>query len=102
MIISLKDITGKETDRIEFLNCLLLNFEKVYSEFLQGRFPDILERWKFKSSIINQKIKVTDHDNIFTGIVKEITPEGYLIVSTDNGICQVNSGDINYLKDVDR
>lgn len=102
LVISLKEITGKEIDRIEFLNCLLLHFEKVYSEFLQGGFPDILNRWTIKSSIINQKIKVTEYDTIFTGIVKEITPEGNLIVLTDNGTRQVNSGDINYLKGTDR
>jgi len=98
-VISLKDITGNSTDRIEFLNSFLFHFEKNYSEFLLGLFPGILDRWITKSSIINQRIKITNHNDIFTGIVNDITPDGNLIVQTDNGICQINSGDINYLKD---
>lgn len=96
-VISLKEITGSEIDRIQFLKTLLFHFEKRYSDFLQGFFPGILERWIEKSSIRNQRIKVTNHKEIFTGIVSEITPDGNLMVQTDDGIRQVNSGDINFL-----
>lgn len=98
-MISLKEITGTEIYRAEFLKIFLQNFETNYLYFLQGNFLDILEKWKIKSAIINQKIKVTNYDDFFTGIVSDVTPDGNLIVQTDNGIRQVNSGDINYLKD---
>lgn len=96
-LISLKEITGHKVDRIEFLTLFLHNFEKSYSDFLKGRFPEILDIWIQKSAIINQKIKVTNHNEVYTGIVSSITPDGNLIVNTDEGIRQVNSGDINYL-----
>ena len=96
-VISLKEITGSEIDRIVFLNSFLLHFEKKYSDFLQGRFSEILGSWIEKSSIINQRIKVTNYDEIFTGLVIGITPDGNLTVQTDDGIRLVNSGDINYL-----
>ncbi len=96
--ISLKDITGNEINRIEFLNSFLFHFEKNYSEFNHGGFPEILDRWKTKSAIINQKIKVTDHSDVFTGIVIEVTSDGNLIVQCSDSVRQVNSGDINYLK----
>ncbi len=101
-VISLKDIIGSTVDRIDFLNRFLLYFEKNYNDFLRGRFIEILERWKVKSAIINQKIKVTNHSDIFTGTVTEVTPDGNLIVQTEDGIRQVNSGDINYLKDTNQ
>jgi BirA family biotin operon repressor/biotin-[acetyl-CoA-carboxylase] ligase len=96
-IISLKEITGSEIDRIKFLNSFLLHFEKNYSNFLHGRFSEILENWIEKSSIINQRIKVKNHDEIFSGFVTGVTPDGNLTVQTDDGIRLVNSGDINYL-----
>jgi len=96
-LTSLKEIIGHKIDRIEFLISFLHNFEKKYSDFLQGRFSEILEIWSKKSAIINQKIKVTNHNEIYTGIVSAITPDGNLLVKTDEGIRQVNSGDINYL-----
>lgn len=97
--VSLKEITGNKTDRVEFLNSFLLSFENVYSEFLNGGFGNILSRWTERSSIINQKIKVTDHDDIFTGTVTGVTQDGNLLVYTGKETRQVNSGDINYLKD---
>ncbi len=97
--VSLKEITGREINRLDFLNLFLMNFEKNYLDFLQGHFPAILERWIKKSAIINQKIKVTDHNKIITGTVTEVTDDGSLIVTTDDGTCLVNSGDINYLQE---
>lgn len=98
-VVSLKDITGTETDRIKFITDFLMHFEKYYSAFIKGHFPEILEKWKTKSSIINRKINVTDIDGSFTGIVTGITPDGNLIVNTDEGVCHVNSGDINFAGD---
>ena len=98
-VISLNEITGREIDRVEFLDLFLSQFEKKYSDFLKGCFPEILDQWITRSAIINQKIKITDYNDIFTGIVTDVTPDGNLIVQTDNGTCQVNSGDINFLKD---
>jgi BirA family biotin operon repressor/biotin-[acetyl-CoA-carboxylase] ligase len=88
--VSVKDITGKEADRVKFLTLFLMHFEKYYTSFLKGQFPEILEKWKIKSSIINRKIKVSNFDETFTGTVTGITPDGNLIVSTAEGTCQLN------------
>jgi BirA family biotin operon repressor/biotin-[acetyl-CoA-carboxylase] ligase len=96
-IISLKEFTNTEINRIEFLQSFLINFERNYFDFIQGGFNEILSKWVKKSSIINQKIKVIEHENSFTGIVIEVTPDGNLIVQADKKIHTVNSGDINYI-----
>lgn len=97
LAVSVKDISGEEVDRAGFLSGFLVNFERYYSAFLQGQFPAILEKWKTKSSIINRRIKVTGHDESFTGTVTGVTQDGNLIVETEEGVCHVNSGDINYI-----
>ena len=96
-IISLKEFTNTEINRIEFLQSFLVNFERNYFDFIQGGFNEILSKWIKKSSIINQKIKVTDHDNIFTGVVIEVTGDGNLIVQAGKKLHTVNSGDIYYI-----
>lgn len=98
-VISLKEITGIEIDRVKFLNIFLFKFEKYYSDFLAGRFPEILDKWILKSAIINQKIKVSNYNEVFTGVVTEVTNDGNLLVRTDNNTFLVNSGDINYLSE---
>jgi BirA family biotin operon repressor/biotin-[acetyl-CoA-carboxylase] ligase len=97
--VSLGEITGRVINRLDFLNLFLQNFERNYLDFLQGYFPAILEKWIEKSAIIKQKIKVTNYNEIITGTVTEVTHDGNLIVNTDNGTYQVNSGDINYIKE---
>jgi len=96
-IISLKEFTNTEINRIKFLQSFLVNFERNYLNFLQEGFDKILNKWIMKSSIINQKIQVTDHENIFTGVVIEVTSDGNLIVQADDKIHTINSGDINYI-----
>ncbi len=98
-VVSLEDITGHKINRLEFLTLFLHNFERNYLNFIQGNFPLILDEWIQKSSIINQKIKVTNHNESFTGTVTEVTNDGNLLVRTDNGTILVNSGDVNYLKE---
>jgi len=95
--VSLKDILGKEINRIEFLNSFLFHFETNYSEFIHGRFPEILSKWIQKSGIINRRIEVTNFDDVITGIVTEVTPEGNLMLQTADGIRHIHSGDINYI-----
>lgn len=97
--VSLQEITGREINRLDFLNLFLLNFERNYLDFIQGNFPAILEKWIKKSAIINQKIKVTNYNEVIIGTVTDVTHDGNLIVTTDNGTCLVNSGDINYLQE---
>jgi len=96
-VISLKEFTKTEINRIKFIQSFLENFERNYFNFIIGGFNEILKKWVEKSSIINQKIKVIEHDNTFTGVVKEVTSDGSLIVQAGKKIHTVNSGDINYI-----
>ncbi|MCL1833762.1 MAG: biotin--[acetyl-CoA-carboxylase] ligase [Leptospirales bacterium] len=96
-VISLKEFTNSEINRIEFLQSFLANFEKNYFDFITGGFKEILNKWIEKSSIINRKICVTEHGNTFTGIVTEVTSDGTLIVKAGEKIHTINSGDINYI-----
>ncbi len=96
--ISLKEITGSEINRADFLKQLLFNIEKRYHEFLDGRFNSILSEWTAKASIINQCIKVSNFEESYTGIVTEVNSDGNLVLMTDNGIKIVNSGDINFIQ----
>ena len=94
---SAADSKGEDIDRCAFLQSLLRNFERYYLKFLNSRFPEILEIWKKKASIVGREIKVSLIDETFTGTVKGINAEGFLIVETGTGERLINSGDINYI-----
>lgn len=94
---SAADFRGNYIDRCAFLQSLLRNFEKYYVTFINSGFPEILEKWKEKTSITGRVIKVSLIDEIFTGTVKGINAEGFLIVETVTGERLINSGDINYI-----
>jgi len=94
---SAADFRGDIIDRLAFLQSMLSNFEKYYLAFINSGFPEILEKWKKKTSITGKVIKVSLIDEIFTGTVKGINAEGFLIVETRKGERLINSGDINYI-----
>lgn len=97
--ISLSEITGHKINRTDFLNALLLNTERRYNEFIEGKFRSILDEWIKRSAIIGQRIKVTNFDELYTGIVTGVNVDGNLILQTDNGERIINSGDINFIQD---
>jgi len=94
---SVSDSRGGDIDRCAFLQSLLRNFERYYLNFINSGFSDILDIWKEKASIIGRQIKVSLIDETFTGVVKGLNAEGFLIVETETGERLINSGDINYI-----
>ena len=94
---SVSDSRGGDIDRCAFLQSLLRNFERYYLNFINSGFSDILDIWKEKASIIGRQIKVSLIDETFTGVVKGLNAEGFLIVETETGERLINSGDFNYI-----
>ena len=94
---SVADSKGVDIDRCAFLQSLLCNFEKYYLNFINSGFPEILDKWKDKAAIIGRQIKASLIDETFTGTVKGLNSEGFLIVDTETGERLINSGDINYI-----
>lgn len=88
--------TGKKFKRAEILNCVLTEFEKVYSKFLDfGDFSKFCDEYKNLCLNIGKKVKTVSKKNSVFGKVVGISNKGELIVENDSGKVSVVSGEVS-------
>lgn len=76
--------TGNEINLKEFLDKLLEEFFKNYDEFLKIGFPLIKEDYINRNCFLNKNLDVKVFNNIKTGLAKEITDKGELVLIDKN------------------
>ncbi|XRO75319.1 biotin--[acetyl-CoA-carboxylase] ligase [Methanocaldococcus sp. 28A] len=92
--VSLKEITGKELDKVKIFNDFLKKFE-YYLEKLKNKEIDdyeILKKYKKYSITIGKLVKIfLSNNEVITGKVYDIDFDG-IILGTENGIEKIPSG----------
>ena len=88
--------TQKEIEKEELIEQVWKNFEYYYDLFLQTQDLQGLKN-DYESMLANQNqiVKVLDPNGEYEGIARGITNTGELLVETEQGICQVSSGEVS-------
>ncbi|MCX7920790.1 MAG: biotin--[acetyl-CoA-carboxylase] ligase [Clostridia bacterium] len=82
-------------NRAYIIRTLLEELEKIYIKINEGSTEEIVEEWKKYSVTLGNEVRVTIKNNQYTGIARDITEDGKLIVSCSDGITrEVISGEI--------
>jgi len=92
--ISLKDIVGRELDRMEIFSNILKTFESYLERIKNKEIDDyeILKRYKKYSITIGRVVKIQLSNNeIITGKVYDIDFDG-IVLGTEKGIERIVSG----------
>ncbi|MBI5683165.1 MAG: biotin--[acetyl-CoA-carboxylase] ligase [Deltaproteobacteria bacterium] len=93
---SLKEETGKEISREEFLQTLYLAIERWYKIYLKSGFKPICEGWKNYSNMGGKLVRIKDKDREIEGVALTIDDNGYLIIRDESGnIIKIISGDVS-------
>ncbi|MFV0313750.1 MAG: biotin--[acetyl-CoA-carboxylase] ligase [Anaerotignum sp.] len=73
--------SGRTFSRKNILQKVLMNFEKLYDEFLQAgcNFKPFLDRYKEKCITINQEVRVLGKES-YLAYVEDLTADGELVV----------------------
>jgi BirA family biotin operon repressor/biotin-[acetyl-CoA-carboxylase] ligase len=82
---SLKNELDTEINGAMLVQKFLLNLEKLYSQFNSGKFPDILNEWRFLSKTIGSKVEVRTRGKTIRGDAVGINKDGILILELDDG-----------------
>ncbi len=82
---SLKNELDTEINGAILVQKFLLNMEKLYSKFNAGKFPDILNEWRFLSKTIGSKVEVRTRGKTVRGYAVGINKDGILILELDDG-----------------
>lgn len=82
--VSLKEVLGREVDRVAFAVTLLENLEKRYQQFLAGGKRAVIEEWKARS-FLGRRVMVIEEEVRVEGVALDIDESGYLLVLLDDG-----------------
>jgi BirA family biotin operon repressor/biotin-[acetyl-CoA-carboxylase] ligase len=83
--ISLKKVAHKEFNLTSLLSLLIGYIENKYMDFLDGKINKYWTRYKEKSVLLGNNVKITQGGKAYSGLVKDIDVEGKLILQSDNG-----------------
>ncbi|MCR4435016.1 MAG: biotin--[acetyl-CoA-carboxylase] ligase [Clostridiales bacterium] len=87
--------SGGTFARIGIVRNLLQELEAVFKKVENNRIPEIIEKWKRYSVTLGREVRVTSRDGCYTGVARDITPEGKLVVYGRDGVNrEVLSGEI--------
>ena len=92
--ISLKEIVGKELDKVEIFNDFLKTFESYLEKLKNKEIDDyeILKKYKKYSITIGMQVKIfLSNNEVITGKVYDIDFDG-IVLGTERGIERIPSG----------
>lgn len=78
--VSLKQITGKHFDVIDLSKELCQMLDEKFKRLIDGDFENIFSQYLFHLYKRNEKVKLKKEKRIFEALIKEVSPEGKLIV----------------------
>ncbi|MEE9591706.1 MAG: biotin--[acetyl-CoA-carboxylase] ligase [Thermodesulfobacteriota bacterium] len=94
-ITSLKEETGKDVSKVEFLQMLYFNLEKWYRNYLDSGFEHVKDAWQRFSSIEGKAVTVRQFDDTIQGTALGIDKDGALILLKKTGdVVKVVAGDV--------
>jgi BirA family transcriptional regulator, biotin operon repressor / biotin---[acetyl-CoA-carboxylase] ligase len=96
---SLKHELDTEINGAMLVQKFLLNFEKLYKEFTDDKFPEILNEWRALSKTIGRKVEVRTRGQTITGEAVGINKDGILILELNDGsLKKIISGECLHMK----
>jgi BirA family biotin operon repressor/biotin-[acetyl-CoA-carboxylase] ligase len=92
---SLMEECAQNVSRTELVKYFLENFEKDYTKFKKEGFVSLRDECKAASSVLGNRVKVSEHHKIYEGRAVDIDEKGALILKMDDGSKKrVFSGDV--------
>lgn len=95
---SLKLESNKEVDRVRLFKEILAGLEKDYKLFQTSGFQSVVPQWMARSTMLNKTISISQQGTIISGVVKGLSPEGGLVLKSNDAEQTVFAGDVTVLQ----
>jgi BirA family biotin operon repressor/biotin-[acetyl-CoA-carboxylase] ligase len=96
---SIQEEVGEEVSRPELVRDVLQELERVYRDFSEGRFQDLMEEWKVLSSTLGKRVKILTRKEPMVGKAVGITKDGALVLEKEDGsVVEVMAGECIHLR----
>jgi BirA family transcriptional regulator, biotin operon repressor / biotin---[acetyl-CoA-carboxylase] ligase len=91
---SLSDQTGIIVSRLDVLQQLLIEMEKLYRNLPQS--DSIFKQWKNRLVTLGQNVQVSQGETIYHGVAETVTADGGLLLrNADGDLIKIVAGDVN-------
>ncbi len=91
---SLLNETGKEHDRRHLFQQILKSLDMIYGGVRKDDFSASLQAWNERARMFGQSVTLTQGDQAFTGIARQIADDGGLVIETPAGKQTFYAGDV--------
>jgi BirA family biotin operon repressor/biotin-[acetyl-CoA-carboxylase] ligase len=98
---SLNAALGKSVDRIEVLKQVLVSLDRWLFILGDSGETAIFNRWKAFCGSIGKKVLVNDGQQIYTGIFKDLSSQGGLVLEADGHYRVFYAADVTLTKETD-
>lgn len=95
-VTSLSTEVSKKINKDEFIENLVQNFEADYEKLLDNGFSNFKNEYISYLNCIDKEISVKNYDKTFTGIARNVSDNGLLILETNGELKEISAGDIEY------
>ncbi len=93
---SISTALGRAVGRAEILFALLRHLDTRYARLKAGAHAELFQDWRARLDTLGQQVTVEESGRIDYGIAEDVTPEGALIVRSDDGsIRTISAGDVS-------
>ncbi|PKM81393.1 MAG: biotin--[acetyl-CoA-carboxylase] ligase [Firmicutes bacterium HGW-Firmicutes-14] len=95
-LASLEEEAGRHLSRIELLAAILNDLDRLYREFIDGNFSQILIEWRKMSVTLGKLVKVTSLHDTDEGLAFDVDEEGALLLrKKDGSVRRILAGDVS-------
>lgn len=95
-VTSLSTEVSKKINKDEFIENLVQKFEADYEKLLDNGFSIFKNEYISYLNCIDKEISVKIYDKTFTGIARNVSDNGLLILETNGELKEISAGDIEY------
>lgn len=99
LAVALNHVTGVDVDREDLLVALLERLEAWYGPLVASHDAGPLRAsWRRRSATLGRRVHVDLGQEVLDGVASDVTAEGHLVVTTEDGSRTVTTGDVIHLR----
>jgi biotin-(acetyl-CoA carboxylase) ligase len=93
---SIKEELGRTVSRKDFIDALLLEFERQYHNFNEEQFGVLLDEYKSMAYPMGSRVIVKYQDKLYEGISVDVNEDGAFVMKTNDGaVMTFVTGDVH-------
>lgn len=95
--VSLRQITGKTWNSVALAHELCACLQRRYSQLQDGSYQPLLQEYKNRMIRFNEPALYRKNGEIFTGVIRDVLPDGRLCLEKGNEMLQLGFGEVEFV-----